>query len=390
MSTLRLPRFAVPAVLKSIHLQALVELLRTQGGDYVGNVIDLDAAPDAFDYDALALLLANPRDGYPDRLADALHHINEVADEHGLEALLDRMEERGIHLAVEPVDPTPADLAVRLWLVDSDLIEATHAERFIKRRTSFESWLGTATSPKSLAPPTDKVLRALETAFDDFFEKRKRGRHSRVFVFTRAEATYFLIRHGMPMDRRGIIKDGESTSSFERPEKYDVVSYWPAFDELRINASTKGEKALYRRQIGKHIFDNEDYFPDNGTGKFTLQPLVDLGRDALACDDIEGIDAITLQEVKLFYGGNAAEVVTRRAVGDDLFAVLEAQGRDLPRAPFQASFRVKFTGAKTARTVRIKAPNVAMYTRESDEDVVSRWLTARGFVQDTAGDEQAA
>ncbi|TVQ88233.1 MAG: hypothetical protein EA397_17245 [Deltaproteobacteria bacterium] len=390
MSTLRLPRFAVPAILKSIDLSALVDLLRQEGGDYVGDVVDLDAAPDAFDYDELALLLANPRDGYPDRLADALHHIHEVADEQGLEAMLDRMQAQGIHLDVEPLDPTPADLAVRLWLLDPDLVETTHAEKFISRPKSFESWLGTGNGRDRLPPPSDPKLRALEAAFDDYFEKRKRGRHSRVFVFTRPEATYFLIRHGMPMDRRGIIKDGQSTSSFERPEKHDVVSYWPACDELRVNASTKGEKDLYRRQIGKHVFGNEDYFPDNGTGKFTLQPLVDLGRDALACDDIEGIDAITLQEVKLFHGGNAAEVVTRRAVGGDLFAVLEAQGRDLPRAPFQASFRVTFTGAKTARTVRIKAPNVAMYTRESDEDVVSRWLTARGFVQDTAGDEQAA
>jgi len=390
MSTLRLPRFAVPAILKSIELSALVDLLRQEGGDYIANVVDLDAAPDDFDYDELALLLANPRDGYPDRLADALHHIHEVADEHGLEAMLDQMHARGLHLTVEPQDPTPADLAVRLWLLNPDLVETTHAERFISRPKSFESWLGKGKGRERLPTPADAKLRVLAAAFDDYFEKRKRGRHSRVFVFTRAEATYFLIRHGMPMDRRGIIKDGESTSSFERPEKHDVVSYWPACDELRVNASTKGEKALYRRQIGKHIFGDEDYFPDNGTGKFTLQPLVDLGRDALACDDIEGIDAITLQEIKLFYGGNAAEVVTRRAVGGDLFTVLEAQGRDLPRAPFQASFRVKFTLAKAARTVRIKAPNVAMYTRESDEDVVSRWLTARGFVQDSASDEQAA
>lgn len=390
MSTLRLQRFAVPAVLKSIELAALVELMHKEGGAYISDQIDLDADEAAFDYDRLAVLLANPKDGYPEGLADALHHIHEVADEDGLESMLDLMEQRGVHLLGLSADASPADVAVRLWLHDPDLVETTHAEKFISRPKSFESWLGRGKGRVSAPAVTDDKLRAMEACFDDYFEQRKRGRHSKVFVFKRTEATYFLVRHGLPMDRRGIIKDGQSTSSFERPEKYDVVSYWPAFDELRVNASTKGEKQLYRKQIGLHIFGKDDYFPDNGTGKFTLAPLFERGQDALACDDIEGIESITLQEVRFYYGGAEPEVVTRRAVRGDLFAVLAAKGRSLPRAPSQASFRVKFVGAKSPRTVRIKVPNVAMYSRESDEDVVSRWLTARGFVVDAAGDDQPA
>ena len=200
MSTLRLQRFAVPAVLKSIELAALVQLMHKEGGSYISDQLDLAADESTFDYDRLAVLLANPKDGYPERLADALHHIHEVADEEGLEAMLDLMEQRGVYLLGLPADASPADVAVRLWLHDPDLVETTHAEKFISRPKSFESWLGRSKGRATSPAVAEDKLRAMEACFDDYFDQRKRGRHSRVFVFSRPEATYFLVRHGLPMD----------------------------------------------------------------------------------------------------------------------------------------------------------------------------------------------
>jgi hypothetical protein len=388
MSTLQLRRFGTPGALKTIHLPSLVALLEREGGGYVRARLELVPEPSRFNYDALASVLANPQEGFPVRLVDALHHIHEVADEQGMEAMLELIDERRIVLAHLPDKPTPADLAVQLWMVDPELVERVHAARAIAKPKSFLSWLGRGDVPKAAPEPDDATLRALETVFDDYFERRKRGRHSRVFVFQRPEATYFLVRHGLPMDRRGIIRDGESTSSFERPERYDVISYVPARDELNIHARTKGERTLYREQLGLRLFGNKDYFPDDG--KYTLAPLVERGINALACEDIDGIEWVSLQEVKLYYSGNAPEVVTRRAMNGDLFEVFDASGYTLAHTPFQASFRVKFMGSKRPRTVKIKAPNVATYTREADEDVVSRWLAARGFLRRAGSDAQAA
>lgn len=387
MSTLNLRRFANPAALKTIEIGALVDLLEKEGGAYVGDHLHLVRDPATFDYPALALLLANPRDGFPVKLADALHHIHELADPDGLEAMLDAIDDRGLHLGLG-VDPSPADVAVRLWLADHDLLERTHAERFIVRPKSFESWLGKGTAVNKLPAPDATVRAAMEAAFDDWFDKKKRGRHSKVFAFERADATWFLVRHGQPMDRRGIIKGGTSTSSFERPEKYDVVSYVHERDELNIHAQTKGEKQLYCVEFGRYLFDDPDYFPD--TGKYTLEPLITDGEDSMACDDIDGIESITLREVRLFYGGAEPEAVTRRAPKGDLFAVLRARGQELRKLPFQASFLVKFAGSKNPRTVAIKPPNVATYQREADEDVVCRWLKARGFLKAVRADERAA
>lgn len=384
MTTLNLRRFATPAALKTIEIGALIDLLELEGSAYVSTTVPLVRDAETFDYTALALLLANPREGFPVRLADALHHINELADAAGLEQMLDAVEFHGIALAVG-AEPSPADVAVRLWLRDPDLLERLHAERFVVRPKSFESWLGRGASNSPLSKPSSTALRELEAALGRWFEKKKRGRHCKVFVFTRPDATWFLVRHGQPMDRRGIIKEGESSSSFERPEKYDVINYVPARNELNIHAQTKGEKQLYRQEIGRHLFGDPERFP--GTAKYTLAPLMDDGEESLACDDIDGIESITLSEVRLFFGGAEPEIVTRRAKNGDLFAVLRARGSELPKLPFQASFRVKFQGAKNPRTVAIRGQNTATYQREADEDVVSRWLDARGFLTARQVDE---
>ncbi len=151
---------------------------------------------------------------------------------------------------------------------------------------------------------------------------------------------------------------------------------------------SKGERTAYRELFGLHLFGNRDYFP--GTHSFTLAPLLDLGRDALACEDVAGIDWIKLLEVRHSNGLSLREIVTRRAVNGDLFDVFESTGQGLARVPFQAAFQVKFTGAKRARVVRIKAPNVATWARDTDEDNIMAWLAARGFLLSSDARVQAA
>ena len=387
MSTLNLRRFASPGALKTLDLAALVALLEREGGDYLRERMDLVPDPARFDYARLALLLANPEDGFPVRLADALYHVHELADADGLEALLDAANALGRGPDI-PLDAAPADVAVRLWLHDRELVERLHAERYVIRPKSFESYLGRGVLPVRRPKPTELQIQALEARLDDWFHERRRGRHSRVLVVERPDAVWFLVRHGQPMDRRGVIRDGESACSFERPEVYDVVMYSPERDELSIHARTKGERELYRVEFGRHIFNDADYFPSDG--KYTLRPLLRHGEDALACHDVDGIDWVRLREVRLFYGGAHPETVIRRAK-TDLFEVFNARGVDLGNLPvFQASFHVKFTGNRSPRTVTIKPPNVATYQREADEDLVSRWFELRGFLRQVRADEQAA
>jgi hypothetical protein len=150
-----------------------------------------------------------------------------------------------------------------------------------------------------------------------------------------------------------------------------------------------GEKKLYRQLFGKHLFDNENCFP--GTAKYTLEPLRENGADALACGDIEGIESIVLTEVHFAWGGAQGEVEIRKA--SDVFAALEARGRTMPEEAriIKAVFRVKFEDSKTPRSVKIRPSNIAEYTRDSDADLLERWLQLRGFIiNEEAGQHVAA
>ena len=227
--------------------------------------------------------------------------------------------------------------------------------------------------------PSTQTLAGLGRDLDDWFEKKKRGRGSRVFDYPKGDSVWFLVRHGDPFRREGSLNGGQSSSVFYRPEKYDVLVYEPALGELRMNACNKGEKETYRLALGRHIFGDEDFFP--GTGKYSLEPLRTSGTASIVCTDINGMDWVQLKEVQYLWGGAQREIEIRKA--DDLFAALEARGRSIPAvAPIlRASFQVKFTDGKNPRTVTIRPSNIAQYTRDSDADVVEDWLQRRGFIE---------
>lgn len=170
-----------------------------------------------------------------------------------------------------------------------------------------------------------------------------------------------------------------------RPLKYDVLIYSPQIGELRVNARSKGEKQLYCSKFGKHLFGDEAIFP--GAQKYTLDPLRKNGADSLACFDIEGIDEVKLKEVELYFDGDPWEVVVRKS--DDVFKMLDARKKPFPEAGriIRAAFRIKFTDAKTPRTVVIKPSNIAKFTRDDDSLLVDKWLEARGFIVRSEADE---
>jgi hypothetical protein len=213
---------------------------------------------------------------------------------------------------------------------------------------------------------------------DDWFKEKRRGRGTRVFVYPDDHEVRFLVRHGEPFKREESLIGADVSSVCYRPLKYDVVVFDRQLGELRINARLVGEKALYRRLFGEHLFGDENCFP--GTAKYTLEPLREYGADALACGDIDGIESIVLTEVHFLWGGTHREIEIRKAA--DVFAALEARGRKVPEKAriIKAIFKVKFADSKTPRSVKIRPSNIAEYTRDSDAAVLEEWLTFRGFI----------
>ena len=384
MATFKLRRFASADALKRIRPRILRTLLAPHAPYFAERGIHVNgaAAENGLDYEALAGFLVDPDEGMPQDLIDALFISNEMATEEGMQTLLstiDRMNPSDRPDLGDTSDVTPCDVAIAVWLHSPDLLEREHAERVVANKKSFLSFLARERPTTPFTPPSRDRIRALERSLGDWFAEKKKSDVVRVLVYPKSDEVWFLVRHGDTFRREGAVKDGQSSSVFYRPEKHDVVVYNPVVGELRVNAVTKGEKDLYRRKFGLHLFGDEDHFPDS-LKKYTLEPLQVHGKAALACADVEGIDSIHLTEVTYFWGGAYNEMEIRRA--SDIFAALEARERELLSNVriSGAKFRVKFSDSKTPRSVNVRPPNVATFTRDDDGKHVEEWLRQREFL----------
>ena len=71
-----------------------------------------------------------------------------------------------------------------------------------------------------------------------------------------------------------------------------------------MHACNKGEKELYRKEFGRHVFGNEDFFP--GTSKYTLEPLRRDGPASVICTDVDGMEWARLKEIQFLWRGDLA------------------------------------------------------------------------------------
>lgn len=377
MATFNLRRFSRPGALKAIRPDHLLRLLAPERAFFAARGVRLPSAgsKDGLDYDGLVKVFMTPDTDTPPDLAKALYFIHEMATEDVMDGLLEECERKGIRI---DDDATPADVAIQVWLRDPDLLQRKHAEQFLTRPRSFEYFQTAASPVPKFKSPSRETLAALEKDLDNWFMKKKRGQGSRVFVYPKSDAVWFLVRHAQPYERKGVIEGGESASLFFRGEAHDVLVYDRTLGELRMNSCSKGERETYLKKFGLHLFGDPEFFP--GTAKYTLEPLRTDGAKSLVCTDVEGMEWVRLKQIEFYWGGAQKEVEVRKA--DDIFAALDGRGRSLPAKVriIRAGFSVKFTDSKTPRTVTVRPSNVTQYTRDDDSTVAEEWLRKRGFI----------
>jgi hypothetical protein len=387
MATFNLRRFSEPEALKQIEERHIRRFL-LQYDDYLGKRgMNLDHRR-KLDYDRLVTVLIDPDDDMPVALVDALYMIHEMATEEAMEDLLDVLpdlpDEQRTAIETTP-DLTAADLAVQVWLVAPHLLESKYELQFMENRRSFDYYLANEPPRESYVHPSGPTIHALEEDLGAWFASRKKGDVVRVFVFPKEDEVWFLVRHGETFRREAKI----GGTVFYRPEAHDVLIYNPISGELKINASSPKEKQAYRRAFGTHFFSGENHFRSSSS-KYTLERLRTDGPDSLFCGDVVGLDWIRLKEIIYYWGGPAGEIEIRRA--GDVFAALEARGGKIQKTRIGAArFEVKFSDSKTTRSVTIRPPQVAKFTRDSDGKLIERWLENRGFSLTGTGktDEEA-
>lgn len=379
MATFALRRFSNAELLKSVEPAALMQLLLPYADYFKGRSVDFSSfAGSGLNYDAIAQVLASPDATTPSPLVDDLYFVDEMATKAGMDSLLEAIAARGIALQFG-ADATPADVAVQVRLVAPELLERTHAESAIMRkRRSYECFQARPGALWNCSPPQETQIRVFEAELGWRLEAMKRGRDCKLFVFHRPDSVWLLVRHGDPRRREGTIEHGVAGSVHYRPEKYDVIRYDPHLGKLAINADNKKIVAHYQELVGELLFGDRTRFP--APLKYTLEPLKKLGENSVACSDIDGIDSITLKEVKIYWGGTQAESTTHSA--KDYFAVMKQRGIQFPEKAqiVKASFLIKFSNVKAPRTVTITHGNKATFTRDGDAPLVEEWLNRRGFL----------
>lgn len=378
MATYTLRRFTDPDVLKKISPQRLLTFLEKHRGYFAHRGVDLPAnTSESFDYEALINVFMNPDKEAPSELNDGLYFVDEMSTEESADELLEELDlaNQRIHDA----DPTPADIAIHAWLVNRDLLERKHAERYLIKAKKFEYFQSNDEAPTTFEPSTAMQLKALEDDLGEWFEKKKRGRSVRVFIYPRPDGVWFAVRHGELFKREGTLNGDKSEAIYFRPEKHDVLVYSPALNELRIHTCSPKEVILYKEKFGLHLFGNQNFFP--GTKKYTLEPLKRYGQKALACGDIPGLESVALKEIRYYWPGPHPDTEIHR--GPDLFAAWEGKTHGIPPKAHlvRCSLEMKFTETRAPRTIVIQPSNIAHYTRDDDaSSVVEHFLREREFI----------
>lgn len=337
-----------------------------------------ESSSEKLDLEGLSRIFMTPDEGTPEDLINSLYLVDEMATEQGMADLLEAARFEKLALEVGE-DVSPADVAVQVWLTAPGLLERMHAEHHLSAPRSFEYFGPLSDGHDEFRPPSAEQIRGLEGALANWLEGHKRGRSCRVFVFEEDDSVWFMVRHGEPFRREERVVGDEPSSISYRPLKYDVLVYERETREIRVNAPLSGLKKLYRREFGRYLFGDEDYFPNEV--KYTLEPIRRDGEKCVVCSDVPGLEWVRLREVHLHWGGPHGEYEIRKA--SNVFAALRhRETGPLPLHPglARAGFTVKFIGVKRPRSVTIHPPNVALYARDDDSVRVEEWLRKRGFL----------
>jgi hypothetical protein len=378
MARFRLTRIASPGLLASITRERLLRFLEPMQQLLVEKGFGWpDPGSAAIDYDKLAEILHFPLEPPPEAMIESLLLVEEMSDVRQMDRILDALRERGLDLGLGG-NVSAADVAVETCLQAKPVLAALHAENRTLRARNFRYFSGMNGRPGKFPKFDDATLTALAAELDITFVERNRDDGSQVFVFPRGREVWIMVRRGGTLQRHEAKgQDGKPKVGVVRPLEYDVLLYDRETDEIGLNIQTKWQEKLYLPAIGKHLFNDESYFPHQCA--LTFQPLIDRGPEALFCQDIPGLEAVKLVEAVRVSNDALSTIDIKKS--SDVFGSLNESWRAFFKFGriVRVVFNMWFQGEKKPRTVTMAAPNVTKYERDSDGMLVLEWMVERGF-----------
>ena len=370
----------LPAALSQISMPNLVALLRPHESFLRSKEIPLGERLSPEAYERLLAVLTDPLSGAPFSLLAELQLIQEMSGPDAMDLLLDEAARRGVPMRGFP-DPTPADVAAQLLGTHPRLVERVHGQRFVAQGRQFTFFRCPQRNLWEAIQPPERAAGAIEADLEEAFADHSRGRGVRVSVFDAGDGIEYLIRRGGAVRRQiGVRESGARTSVVFRPERYDVVLFFPGTGEIGISAETAADQRVYRRAFGLALVGDEAAFV--AREKFTFAPILRDDARTLATEDCEDLEWARLTELTV-KGSGPGEVHIQR--GTNLLPASRHLKSllNIGRA-VSAQFELKFAGVRHPARLSILSGNLAEYPLASDPAIVDEWLRRRGFVRPTA------
>lgn len=273
---------------------------------------------------------------------------------------------------------TAQDLAALIWLTNPRLLQQKDQESSSERRRSFESFAPADPAMVIHAAELPRDLGELESALRDYFRRKKKGRRCRVLRKDTPAAIHFYVQHGEACRREPSVLGEESSCTFFRPERTDVVILDLVNPELRINSASAPDMRQYRELFGLHLFGSAETF--RYAEKYNLEPLRARGQASLECSDFPDLESARLTELELDWGGAFNNRQVEKA--DDVFLALAIRQASIPEEPAlkRAKIKVKLKGVKKPRVLSLVAGNKAGYARGEESALFEEWLRARELI----------
>lgn len=315
-----------------------------------------------------------PTSRTPAEMVEALFHIDEMANEHGMEALLLAASKVGLELPEGQL--SEADLAMHMWLYHPDLLRRANCERIVLRVQTFRYFSNKTFGVPKFVPPKDDVLNLICEQLNRFNRNRLRGGGCAVWMYEFGDDIAFLMRLAIPL-KRDEVMDGEvCRHDVRRPVQYDLVVYNVKTGELRVRANLVSERREYCRIFGEHLFGDPEFFPSGEL--FDLSAIHELGEDIQSAAHVEGIREVKLVELQEVLLGQQTLKLTFRS--EQVFdAIKEHNKRLTPHGRLsQAKFKFWFIGGGDV-TVTIYAGNQIRFSRQNGIDAIEQWMIHHGI-----------
>ncbi|TWT71557.1 hypothetical protein Pan14r_38670 [Crateriforma conspicua] len=368
-----------PEVVRTIDPKRLLDLLAPYQQYLAGRGLNLPASTKAgtIDHEKLIHILDTPSMETPQEMLNALALINDMATEQGMDALLVAARDRGVRIQLDD-ETSPGDVAVQVWLADSDLLEAQHAWHTFKMPRRMECFAPAKDEDPPFLKLIGKRIDRCRSDISAWMSDHNRSDKVQLLFKELPDQIVATIRRGDPVRRIETIDRRGVRSVHLRPAAKDTVILCRSENVMLINSQLVKAREVYRRCIGELMFGNPDHF--SAFNRFTFKPLIEDRQAVIVADPANGIESVRLTEIRSHPDGSQAAYVQLGA--DNLFTDATERGYDLTLDSTLASIKLNFgfRNDRRTRAIKLYAGNAACYTRDHLSELIEGWLENRGFL----------